>query len=207
MNKETGRFLDSAYGLAGGESTGEFYRKWAKSYDEEVQSEGYITPQRCATTLASAAADSAQPILDLGCGSGLSGAALREAGFRVIDGIDMSPEMLELAKARGIYRRMTLHDLSQPLPMPRGTVANIAAVGVISPGHAPHAAIDHAIDVLPPGGVLVFSLNDHALAEPAYEGRVHAHVDSGSVELVCREYGDHLPGIDLKSMVYALRRR
>ncbi len=207
MEQKPKNFLDSVYGLTGGEDTDKFYQQWAETYDEVVQSEGYITPKRCAEALAAAVNDTAQPVLDIGCGSGLSGIALQEAGFKVIDGVDMNAEMLELARAKNIYRRTIQHDLSQPLPVQEGRVGNVAAVGIFSPGHAPYQTIDHAIEILPPGGVLVFSLNDHALAEPGYEGRVHAHVDSGSVELVSREYGDHLPGIGLKAVIYALRKR
>jgi len=38
-------------------------------------------------------------ILDVGCGSGLSGEVLKQAGFHWI-GIDISPEMLRIAKER-----------------------------------------------------------------------------------------------------------
>lgn len=207
MKEQAQRFLDSVYDLSNSDDTQDYYRKWASTYDEEVQGEGYITPQRCAQALAEAAGDQSQPVLDIGCGSGLSGVALQEAGFKVIDGVDISTEMLELARARNIYRRTVQHDLSLPLPIEEGRVGNIAAVGIFSPGHAPHTTIDHAINVLPSGGVLVFSLNDHAMAIPAYEGRVHAHIDSGSVELVSREYGAHMPGINLQAVVYALRKR
>jgi predicted TPR repeat methyltransferase len=49
-------------------------------------------------------------ILDLGCGTGLGGAAFAELAAR-IDGIDLSPAMLEKARARGIYADLTVADL------------------------------------------------------------------------------------------------
>ena len=55
-------------------------------------------------------------ILDLGCGTGLVGVALRAlaAGSR-LDGLDISPRMLEAARARGIYSDLILGDLETVL--------------------------------------------------------------------------------------------
>ena len=201
------RFLDSVYDLGDHTATKEFYHEWADTYDDDVSGEGYIPPQRCSEVLARFANDTGQPVLDLGCGTGLCGIALRSAGFRVVDGTDFSNEMIEIARSRNIYRRTFCHDLAEPLPFPAGTVSNTVAAGVISPAHAPPEAIDHAIEALAPGGVLVFSLNDHARKAPAFEGRVHAWVDCGAAVLEHRENGPHLPGIGLEAMVYALRKR
>lgn len=201
------RFLDTVYDLADRNATQAFYRDWAESYDEEVTEQGYITPERCATALRNHAPDRKAPILDLGCGTGVSGVALRAAGFQTIDGADFSEDMLARARDRNIYRRVMHLDCSEPLPLPPESVAHAVAVGVIATGHAPPAAIDHIFAILPVGGLFVFSLNDHTLAVPAYEGRVHAHLDCGAVELLEREYGPHLPGIELGALVYALRKR
>ena len=43
-------------------------------------------------------------ILDLGCGTGLAGAVFKPLAAR-LDGIDLSPAMIEKARARGIYDR------------------------------------------------------------------------------------------------------
>ena len=49
-------------------------------------------------------------ILDLGCGTGLSGAAFYDLAVR-LDGIDLSPAMVEKAKARGIYNDVRVGDI------------------------------------------------------------------------------------------------
>lgn len=53
-------------------------------------------------------------ILDLGCGTGLSGAAFADLASR-LDGVDLSPRMLALAKARGIYTRLACAELVEAL--------------------------------------------------------------------------------------------
>jgi predicted TPR repeat methyltransferase len=52
-------------------------------------------------------------ILDLGCGTGLSGAAFYDLAVR-LDGIDLSPAMVEKAKARGLYNDVRLGDIEVP---------------------------------------------------------------------------------------------
>ena len=98
------KFLDKAYGLETPEATLEHYDQWAASYDAEIAENGYATPGRIAQALAQYQSDMSEPVLDFGCGTGLSGMALTRAGFTTLDGIDLSAEMLEQAAARGIYR-------------------------------------------------------------------------------------------------------
>lgn len=201
------KFLDRAYDLDDAEKTRAFYRDWAESYDEEVRASGYASPARTAAAMAEAVADLTSPFLDLGCGTGLCGEALRKAGFTTIDGTDFSEEMLAAAEAKGIYRRLFKGDLNNPIPADPGDYANIAAVGVFSPGHAPAEMIDAVTALLPAGGCFGLSLNDHALAERTYADRIAALVDAAEIEVAFNAYGDHLPGIGLKARIYVLRKR
>jgi SAM-dependent methyltransferase len=49
---------------------------------------------------------------DLGCGTGRTGTGMREHGVAVIDGLDLTPEMLEVARGREVYRRLVEGDVS-----------------------------------------------------------------------------------------------
>lgn len=51
-------------------------------------------------------------VLDLGCGTGLSGLAFRNVAAR-LDGIDLSPAMIEKARARGIYDGLVVGDIER----------------------------------------------------------------------------------------------
>ncbi|MEL7277395.1 MAG: methyltransferase domain-containing protein [Pseudomonadota bacterium] len=203
----TEKFLDKVYDIGGRDATRDLYNDWAASYDAEVSENGYATPARCAAALAEFVEDGSTPILDIGCGTGLSGLAYRAGGFTVLDGLDLSPEMIAQARARGIYRTLREVDLEDPLPVPEGSYTAVSAVGVLNPGHAPAETLDAVMGILPAGGHFVFSLNDHALADWTYEGRISGWVDEGGADLVFKAYGEHLPKIDLKSTVYVLRKR
>jgi predicted TPR repeat methyltransferase len=52
--------------------------------------------------------------LDLGCGTGLSGVAFADLASR-LDGIDLSPAMIEKARARNIYDTLTVADIETHL--------------------------------------------------------------------------------------------
>ncbi len=56
-------------------------------------------------------------ILDLGCGTGLSGAAFQDLAAK-IDGVDLSPRMIEAARSRGIYGGLTVGDIETVLHEP-----------------------------------------------------------------------------------------
>lgn len=198
------KFLSKVYGARSPGEVRRLYADWAASYDDEIGEAGYATPARVAAALRAAGADPAAPVLDFGCGTGISGAALRAAGFETLDGVDLTPEMLARAEAKGIYRLLSLIG---PEEAPPGGYATVSAIGVIGPGAAPLVVLDRLVAALPEGGLLGFSFNDHALSEPAYAAAVPALARAGTVRVVSEERGDHLPGIDVKSTVYVLEKR
>lgn len=179
------------------------YDDWAKTYEASVEAEGYATPGRCAAALHAFVTNPDAPILDFGCGTGLSGLALRLAGFTTIDGVDLSPGMLEKAGEKNIYRKLTAIDPDQPVP---GGYAAIAAIGVIGLGAAPLSALQRIFDALDTGEKCVFSFNDHTLEDPQFQGCVDTVLAEGRFRELFREHGDHLPGLDMKSTVYVLEK-
>ncbi len=199
-------FLRQVYDLETQADTDAYYSAWAASYDEELIREGYRSPQRCAEALAQFVAVDA-PVLDIGCGTGLSGRALRAAGFTNVSGHDINADMLAVAQRAGIYQTTAITDLADPFPFEPGTFAAMAAVGVIGVGAAPASVLTDALQALAPGGHVVFSYNDHALEMPEYTGVVSGAIDSGVADEVFCEYGPHFDGLGSSSNVYVLRRR
>ncbi len=195
------KFLDNVYDHIG---TGiqSFYDDWADTYEAEVNENGYVTPSRCARALATHLEKKTGAILDFGCGTGLSGVALNAAGFHVIDGFDLSAEMLTHARAKKVYRSTQQVTADNPLPFSTGSYAAIAAIGVIGPGAAPLEVFDDIIDQLAPGNLFVFSFNDHALEDPQYAAKVASSVDSGVLKLLVQDHGPHLPARNINSTVY-----
>ena len=74
------------------------------------QERSYFAATLVANGLRRHADRSGLDILDVGCGTGLVGEAVRDLGGR-LDGVDVSPAMLEKAKAKGVYNSLVEADL------------------------------------------------------------------------------------------------
>jgi len=83
------------------------YAAWAPTYEGTVEDAMDIELLDALTELHPAGA----VVADLGCGSGRTGAWLHAHGAEAIDGVDVTPEMLELARARGVFRSLTEADV------------------------------------------------------------------------------------------------
>ena len=200
--------IEKLYELTSPGEARAFYDTWAADYEAELQAHGYTTPVRCAEALADHAALPWEPVLEVGCGTGLGGVALRAAGFEVIDGFDISEAMLAEARAKGVYRQLAPLDLSQPLDaIEPGTYQNAAAIGVLNPAFMPPTVIDELLAKLPVNGCLVCSLNDRSAADGTMKTRILELTEYGTADLIFKDHGRHMPGLDLQSTVYVLKKR
>ena len=188
------------------EKTQKIYANWADNYDADVAKWGYATPARIALALRKCGANVEKPVLDFGCGTGLSGMALKSVGFDVIDGTDISPEMLQKAEARGVYRQVWIGTPGSLGHIKRGDYSIISATGVVSLGAAPPETLDLLIDALGAGGLLAFSYNESTLADRAYTDKLDIAVLAPDIELVLEEDGPHLPAKNMSSIVYVLQK-
>lgn len=92
-----------------------YYDQWSASYDLDMPGMGYEAPARIAEAVQAYGIGCDEPILDAGCGTGLSGQALADVGFRRISGTDISGGALAMAQAKGCYEGLTRQNLEQPL--------------------------------------------------------------------------------------------
>ena len=81
------------------------YQEWSKIYD------AYMIDRLDRPLLNRMSFDwSGKTVLDLACGTGRVGAWLRSRGVADVDGVDLTPGMLEQARAKSLYRRLELAD-------------------------------------------------------------------------------------------------
>ena len=88
------------------------FDQFSADYDKRMRGElAYAAPE-ILLELASLVAPEHKSlsVLDLGCGTGLAGAVFRTLASR-LDGIDLSPRMIEQARARGIYDSLWVGDI------------------------------------------------------------------------------------------------
>ena len=84
------------------------------------------------------------PLLDAGCGTGLSGPTLKALGYDDIAGLDLSQDMLAIAGSRDAYSELKQAELGGPLPWPDGHFRAFFSTGVFTIGHAPASGLARA---------------------------------------------------------------
>jgi predicted TPR repeat methyltransferase len=87
------------------------FAPFALAFDEVLGKLNYRVPGLLAALLARFPADRPLDIADAGCGTGLCAPALRPLARRLV-GVDLSPEMLEKARARGLYDSLVEAELT-----------------------------------------------------------------------------------------------
>lgn len=202
------RFLKGVYELRDIRETRDLYERWADSYDTELVGENdYAQPRRCAKMLSRHLPEPGAEILDIGCGTGLSGAALVEAGYGTVDGCDVSAGMLGKARETGLYRRLFEADLNvPPLDAPDGVYGAAVAVGAFGFGHVDADALDEILRVMTPGAPLIIGLNEYFYDEGSLTGKLTALNDAGLVDRLAEEHGDHIRSAGVSGWVIAVRK-
>ena len=150
--------------------------------------------------------DKNSEIIDIGCGTGLSGQEIILKGFINIDGSDFSKKMLDEAKFKNIYRGLFTLDLNKNNFKLDKSYDAIIAAGVISPNHANPECLKNCFDYLKPNGVIIFSLNDHAFSNKLFMNQIDKIIEFLGYKIMEKEYGEHLLKINLKSWIYVLKK-
>ena len=201
-------FLKRAHDVRTIAETRRFYSDWADSYDTDLTEENdYIQPRRCAGMLSRFLPDRGAEILDIGCGTGLSGAALAEAGYGAIDGCDLTPGMLAKARERGIYRRLFEADLNvPPLDASDGVYGAAVAVGVFSFSLIHPDALDEILRLLAPDAPLIIGVNATFYGEGTLARKLEGLADAGRIERLAAEHGDHIGSAGMTGWTVAVRK-
>lgn len=150
--------LSGANSSASANYIADLFDTYAETFDSHLTGTlGYRTPSYIRDLVAPYAP---QSLLDLGCGTGLVGAALRDC-IAIMDGIDIAAQMVRKARDRDIYRHLRVGDATELLatdPALAGPYDLVAAgdvfvyFGDLAPIFAATAK------VLAPDGLFVFSV-------------------------------------------------
>lgn len=165
------------------------YDEWAKTYDEDLSdaSHGYVGPFQAAKAIAELSKKDGQTVLDAGCGTGLSGVAVRTAlgPSAVIDGIDISTGMLEIAAKKNVYRELQPADLSKDIAIESDKYDVVVCVGTMTGGHVgPSPALGEFVRVLNAGGLVVATIREDVFERGGYEAEVRRIESEGLATVV-----------------------
>ena len=84
------------------------YGRWVDTYEQTVED---IMDLALLDDLTVPSWRTVNRAADLGCGTGRTGVWLRRNGVRAIDGVDLTPEMLAVARAKGVHDRLVMADV------------------------------------------------------------------------------------------------
>ncbi len=170
------------------------YDEWAGDYDADLAAWGYRAPDAVATRLAARKIDPSRTLLDVGCGTGQSGMALRAEGFTSLVGIDLSRPSLARARARGVYRSLSCVDLTRSLPFADDRFEAVVSVGVFTHVLDGHQLLTELLRVVRPGGWIVFSQRDDLWLERSFEDLLSGLERQGLCSVAWSEPEPYVPG-------------
>ena len=188
------------------------YKSFAASYESRMREDlRYVGPERMQDALQAVIADrTGLSILDLGCGSGLAGVSMRPRAAELV-GIDLSPEMIALARARGIYDRLEIAEITEWLGQGQTLFDLIISCDCLIYFGDLGRIVRAAADRLKPGGFFAMSMErgdrhpfhltdtgrythhpDHVREVAAQAGLAVARMDESFLRM---EYGEEVMGL------------
>lgn len=164
------------------------FDRFAGSFDEVLTRLDYRAPALCAALVAellgAPAADRA--VLDAGCGTGLC-APLLLPYASTLDGVDLSPKMLEKAALRNCYRHLEEAELGAWLAAQPASYDLIVSADTLCYFGALGQVAAAAATALRPGGHFVFTLEETADAAAWPQFRLNPHGRYSHTEAYARQ--------------------
>ncbi len=204
MSKRTEDLFRKVYQPGSKEEQTAAYSEWAETYDSAMQESGYVSPPKLAALLAEHCGKESI-VLDVGCGTGLSGEALADAGFETVDGIDISDGMLAEAAVKGVYRRLFEVDLFKGIPVEDGQYDAAFSTGTFTLGHVGPRQIPEVIRVLKPGGIFCLTVSDASWTDQNYEAELAA-LAGERFKIVYNELHDHVLSHSMQAHFLVLKK-
>lgn len=167
MAEKRNEIIERVYSAASTEEIQQAYNAWAARYEADIFRYAARFPFVPAAVFTRFVKPGEGPTLDAGCGTGLQIEPIALAGYAPITGIDLSEEMLGVARSKGFYSMLRKMDLGKRLDFQDGEFANAITVGTITPGHAPPGAFRELIRVVRRGGKVVLNLRTDDEVDPA----------------------------------------
>ncbi len=181
--------LDEAYSVQSPEDNKRLYAKWAATYDSSfVDAKQYRYPKAISEVFDQVVTDSVARVLDIGTGTGLTGMYLsRLRPDVVLDGMDISPEMLEQAALKTrtngspVYRQLYERDLTQDVLNENAPYEALISSGTFTHGHLGPECLRNLLPLLANNGWLVVGVNNEHFEAKAFAAQLDSLVLLGEI--------------------------
>ncbi len=185
-NKPIG--LEEAYSVESPDDNRALYAKWADTYESEFTVPRRYVYDRNAAELLCQGFSGSGPVLDVGCGTGLVGEQLRRRGIAVVDGLDLSSQMLAKARSKTaadgspVYRHLIEADLTGPIDIAGDTCAGIVSAGTFTHGHVGPDGIAELLRAARPGARCAIGVNFSIFETNGFKDRFERYAADGVID-------------------------
>ena len=175
--------LKGAYSLSSPDDNRKYYEGFAPFYDGVfVKDLGYTYPSVVANLLVEKVKIDG-PICDIGCGTGLVASEIKEkVPNAVIDGVDISKEMLQISREKNIYRNLLELNLEDPLDNLLKNYSAVVSAGTFTHGHLGPDALNGLISHFKSGTKFVIGINFDHYHLKGFEKKLKALINSNTIE-------------------------
>ena len=175
--------LKGAYNLSTPDDNRKYYEGFAPFYDSVfVKDLGYTYPSVVANFLVEKVKIDG-PICDIGCGTGLVASEIKKkAPNAVIDGVDISKEMIQISREKNIYRNLLELNLEDPLDHLLKNYSAVVSAGTFTHGHLGPDALNGLISHFKSGTKFVIGINFDHYHSKGFEKKLKALINSNTIE-------------------------
>ncbi len=165
--------LKDAYALKSTKDSIDLYKVWATTYDTDFAlKNSYRSPSEVTNYYCKYSNISDVPILDVGAGTGLVGECLKKKCPREIDAIDISSEMLDLARSKNVYSKLIQANLKKKLQISKSYYGAVVSAGTFTHGHIGPAVFDELLRILKPGGLFIVTIHTGVFQAQGFEKKL-----------------------------------
>ena len=183
--EEALKLLEGAYAIQTPEDSKVYYKDFSQNYDETfVKQLSYTYPRRVAEELL-AHFDGDGIICDIGCGTGLVGEELKNLNANiVIDGFDISSEMIAVAKTKNVYRNFFELDLTQPVLGVPNDYAALISSGTFTHGHLGPEILVNLLSLCQDNALLTVGINAEHYRDKGFEKVINELQSASRIQTV-----------------------
>lgn len=192
MSDEKALGLDEAYSVKTPEDNRRLYAKWAATYETSfVDAKQYRYPKAISEVFNEhlpTEKDEIARVVDIGCGTGLTGMYLsRLRSDLIIDGLDISPEMLAEAKRKtrtdgsAVYSHLNECDLTQSVTNPYEPYDALICSGTFTHGHLGPDALKNVLPLVRPAGWIVIGVNNEHFEGKNFQSELDSLADAKKI--------------------------
>ena len=181
--------LDEAYSVKTPDDNRRLYAKWAATYESSfVDAKQYRYPKAIAEVF-NDVLPAVTRVLDIGTGTGLTGMYVtRLRPEVVIDGMDISPEMLAQARLKTredgsvVYRALYERDLTRAVPNENEPYEALFSSGTFTHGHLGPECLRNLLPLLAHNGWLVVGVNNEHFESKGFAGELESLIALGAIQ-------------------------